>query len=298
MRRILELIPRLANLDSTVLITGESGTGKELAADAIHTTGFRAKQPLVKVNCSALPENLLESELFGHVRGAFTGAFKDKTGRFQRAEGGTIFLDEIGDISPRLQLALLRVLQQKEFERVGDSRPVRVDVRVLAATNQDLMKQVKRGKFREDLYYRLRVVELKIPPLRERMDDLPLLIDHFLRRSRGIGAIEGIAPEVMELFMAYHWPGNIRELEHALEHCKVHARQSVIQITDLPLEIRVKVKKSTFQSSDDVTSPELIIQALIRAGGNKAKAARLLGVDRSTLYRKMSEHGITDIEDV
>ena len=226
MQDTYRLLEDLANLETTVLITGESGTGKELVAKALHYSGQRAFKPFVTVSCSALAESLLESELFGHVRGAFTGAIRDKQGRFQAANGGTILLDEIGDISPLIQLKLLRVLQEKEFERVGESTPQKVDVRVIASTNKDLKEKVRRGEFRQDLYYRLKVVEVSLPPLRERLEDLPLLVDHFCRsfNERFKKNIEGISSEVLSRFMDYPWPGNVRELEHVMEHAFVLCR--------------------------------------------------------------------------
>lgn len=295
MQEVYTLIENLADVQTTVLISGESGTGKELVAEAIHYKGVRKDMPLVKVSCSALSESLLESELFGHVRGAFTGAVKDKTGRFQRADGGTIFLDEIGDISPRTQLQMLRVLQEMEFERVGDSSPVRVDVRVIAATNRDLAERVRSGEFREDLYYRLKVIELALPPLRERTDDIPILLEHFIGKfNQRLGRnIAGVSAEVSRLCMEYPWPGNIREFEHALEHGFILCRQSTITLDHLPKNIR------EFRGDDSVSSAEgeederaRIISSLEKAGGNKARAARLLNIDRKTLYRKLEKYSI------
>ena len=226
MQRVYTLIEQLADFQTTVLVRGESGTGKELVADALHYQGARSDGPLVKVNCAALPESLLESELFGHVKGAFTGAVKDKMGRFQRADSGTIFLDEIGDIPLQVQIRLLRVLQEMEFERVGDSMPVKVDVRVIAATNKDLYEKVKKGEFREDLYYRLKVVEILLPPLRERVEDIPLLVRHIIGRfnRKFDKQIRDVSPDVLEIFMNYPWPGNVRELEHALEYAFIICR--------------------------------------------------------------------------
>ena len=240
MQDTYRLLEDFANLETTVLITGESGTGKELVARALHYSGQRAFKPFVTVSCSALAESLLESELFGHVRGAFTGAIRDKQGRFQAANGGTILLDEIGDISPLIQLKLLRVLQEKEFERVGESTPQKVDVRVIASTNKDLKEKVRRGEFRQDLYYRLKVVEVSLPPLRERLEDLPLLVDHFCRsfNERFKKNIEGISSEVLGRFMDYPWPGNVRELEHVMEHAFVLCRGGAITLEHLPPEIR------------------------------------------------------------
>jgi PAS domain S-box-containing protein len=300
MQDIYNLLEDLANLDTTVLVTGESGTGKELVARALHYSGKRAFKPFITVSCSALAESLLESELFGHVRGAFTGAIKDKQGRFQAANGGTILLDEIGDISPMIQLKLLRVLQEKEFERVGESTPQKVDVRVIASTNKALKEKVKKGEFRQDLYYRLKVVEVALPPLRERLEDLPLLIDHFRRsfNERFKKNVEGISNEVLSTFMDYTWPGNVRELEHVMEHAFVLCHGATItmhhlppdlrnfeQINDLP-QIKTQVKK--FNGSQD------ILDALKKTGWNKTKAARLLGISRQTVYRKINNQQFTN----
>jgi len=236
MQDIYGLLENLADLDTTVLITGESGTGKSLVAKALHHSGSRAFGPLITVNCSALPENLLESELFGHVKGAFTGAIKDSQGRFQAAHGGTILLDEIGDISPRIQLKLLRALEENEFERVGESVSIKVDARVIACTNRDLKKKVRLGEFREDLYYRLKVVEVPLPPLRERIEDIPLLVDHFCHvfNKRFKKSIEGLSDEVFRAFMNHQWPGNIRELEHSIEHAFVLCRGPIISLDHIP----------------------------------------------------------------
>ena len=265
-------------------------------AEALHYKGVRGGRPLVKVNCSALSESLLESELFGHVKGAFTGAVKDKVGRFQRADGGTIFLDEIGDISHRIQLGLLRVLQEMEFERVGESTPIKVDVRVIAATNRDLAARVKRGEFREDLYYRLKVVELSLPPLRERTEDIPLLVDHFLDKfNKKMGKkISAVSADVQACFMDYAWPGNIRELEHTMEHAFILCRQSTISVEHLPGPLRDNWVSGTRSSREkERDEPGEILRALEKTAGNKAKAARLLGFDRKTLYRKMEKYGLS-----
>lgn len=296
MQEVYALIENLADVQTTVLITGESGTGKELVAEAIHYKGVRRDMPLVKVNCSALSENLLESELFGHVRGAFTGAVRDKIGRFQRADGGTIFLDEIGDISPRTQLQMLRVLQEMEFERVGDSTPVKIDVRVITATNKDLAAKVRSGEFREDLYYRLKVMELSLPSLRERTDDIPMLLDHFIRKfNKKLNRdISGVSSDVAGLFMEYPWPGNIRELEHALEHAFVLCRQSTITLEHLPKTIReFQLKAPGAEAGSEEEERMRILRALEKAGWNKARAARLLGMDRKTLYRKLTKYNIS-----
>lgn len=290
MQRMYTLIDALANVQTTVLINGESGTGKEMVAAALHQQGIRRDKPFVKVNCSALSENLLESELFGHVRGAFTGAVVSKIGRFQKANGGTIFLDEIGDISTVMQMRLLRVLQEQEFEQVGDSTPIKVDVRVVAATNQDLAEKVRLGTFRNDLYYRLNVVRLAIPPLRERRDDIPLLVEHFLKIfSRKFGkTYAAVSQEAMDLFMDYPWPGNVRELEHTLEYAAILCPSTVISEEDLPQDFR-----SACHLRPEGNPPANALQgmtleeALVKAGGNKAKAARLLGISRCTLYNKL-----------
>jgi PAS domain S-box-containing protein len=296
MQDTYRLLEDLANLETTVLITGESGTGKDLVARALHYSGQRAFKPFVTVNCSALAESLLESELFGHVKGAFTGAIKDKQGRFQAANGGTILLDEIGDISPLIQLKLLRVLQEKEFERVGEFIPQKVDVRVIACTNKDLKEKVKRGEFRQDLYYRLKVVEVSLPPLRERLEDLPLLMDHFCRsfNERFKKNIEGISNEVLGRFMDYPWPGNVRELEHVMEHAFVLCHGGMITLEHLPSEIRDdgRTERIAVQeaSTHGPNGAQEVLNALNKTHWNKTKAARLLGISRRTIYRKIYLH--------
>jgi len=296
MQDIYRLIKDLADTETTVLITGESGTGKELIAQALHHSSLRAFKPLVKVNCSALTETLLENELFGHVKGAFTGALQDKKGYFQAADGGTILLDEIGDISPRIQLKLLRVLEEKEFERVGDSTPVKVDVRIIAATNCNLKEKVRLGEFREDLYYRLKVVEITLPPLRERREDIPLLINHFrnLFNKSFKKNIDGTSDEVLKTFMSYPWSGNVRELEHAIEHAFVLCHDKTILVDHLPTEIKeyAKIKSPAPEKNSNDDSKD-ILQALNQTGWNKAKAARLLGIDRRTIYRKIDKYKLT-----
>ncbi len=291
---MFSLIENLAEVDTTVLIAGESGTGKELVAEALHYRSDRRDKSLVKVNCAALPENLLESELFGHVKGSFTGAFKDKVGRFQQADGGTIFLDEIGDITPALQVRLLRVLQSKEFEKVGDSQTNKVDVRIVAATNQDLLTKVKNKEFREDLYYRLRVVQITMPPLRERRSDIPLLIEHFVKRfnERFNRHVKGFEDDAAGQMMGYGWPGNIRELQHAVEHAFVLSRGDLISIKHLPPELHdpINCQDVAVENSDDEV--ETLVAALEKSGGNKSRAARLLGVSRRTIYRRIDELGI------
>ncbi len=303
-RRMVEinnLLEKLAETGTTVLITGPSGTGKELVAEALHYEGPRARNPLVKVNCSALSESLLESELFGHVRGAFTGAIKDTEGRFKLANGGTIFLDEIGDISPRIQLKLLRVLQEKEFERVGDTKTIKVDVRVITATNQNLREMVLSGEFREDLFYRLKVMEVQLPSLEERKEDIALLTEHFLEmfNAQMRKQICGVSPAVSHLLTCYSWPGNIRELKHAIEHAFILCRGPQIELEHLPLELRSVSSESLAvpinQSSKNSMSKADLEQALAHSGGNKAKAARVLGVSRQTIYRKLVEYGMNAV---
>lgn len=255
-------------------------------------------KPFVKVNCAALPDELLECELFGHVKGAFTGAIKDRVGRFQMADGGTIFLDEIGDISNKMQLRLLRVLQEMEFERVGDSAPIKVDVRVITATNQDLLEKVKRGTFREDLYYRLKVVEIKVPPLRDRRQDISLLAQHFLDKLNGMYGknITALSQDVLNVFWEYAWPGNIRELKHIMENMYVLCNQSAITLDDLPEDFIRGNSINSNQGKQDKGLDERtrIVQALVKTGWNKAKAARLLDIDRKTLYLKISKYTISN----
>jgi len=298
MQAVYRLIEQVADSNASVLIEGESGTGKELVAHAIHYRSRRADKPFVAVSCAALPETLLESELFGHVKGAFTGATANKVGRFEAANGGTIFLDEIGDISPLIQLKLLRVLQEHEFERVGESTPRRVDVRVIAATNKDLAQLVREGRFRNDLYYRLKVVPIHLPPLRDRRDDIPLLVDHFVKRfRRETGkAIEGPSEEAMAALLAYSWPGNVRELENAIEHAFVCCPGGRFTSEHLPTEVRAAPGTSAGASvppdSLEAAEREALIRALQKAGGNQAAVAQALGLARNTLWRKLKNYGI------
>jgi two-component system response regulator HydG len=294
MQEVYSLIELLSDVETTVLVTGQSGTGKELVAEALHYKGNRGSKPIVKVNCSALSENLLESELFGHVKGSFTGAIKDKVGRFELANGGTVFLDEIADISPKIQIELLRILQEKEFEKVGDSNTIKVDVRVIAATNQDLSKKVKMGEFREDLYYRLNVMKIHLPQLKERREDIPLLTDHFLQKfnNKFNKEIKTISADVEKLFMEYNWPGNVRELEHALEHAFILCRQSTVTVDHLPVELKSFVNTDISQNDNhgkDINDPQVILQALERVAWNKSRAAQLLGISRRSIYRKIKD---------
>ena len=295
MQEVFSLIELLANVETTVLITGKSGTGKELVAEALHYKGRRCLKPIVKVNCSALSENLLESELFGHVKGAFTGAISNKVGRFQVADGGTMFLDEIADMSPKVQLKLLRVLQEKEFERVGDSTTIKGDVRVVAATNQDLSKKVRNGDFREDLYYRLNVMKINLPPLRERQEDIVLLVNYFLNNfnKKFNKEIKALSTDVQKIFMHYPWPGNVRELEHALEHAFILCSEPIIRLDHLPPELKNYDEYADPYLKDNIADDsQAIIQALEKTAWNKAKAARMLGISRRSLYRKIKEYEI------
>lgn len=293
MQNIFKLIENIKETDTTVLITGETGTGKELLAKAIHYESSRANMPMITVSCSALSEGLLESELFGHVKGAFTGAIKDKIGRFQLAHKSTLLLDEIGDISPLIQLKLLRVLQEKKFEMVGDSKLIAIDVRIIGATNKNLKEKVSAGNFREDLYYRLRVIEINLPPLRERREDIPLLVKHFMKKllKRHKKDAKYISDDVMGIFMNYLWPGNIRELENTIEHAIVLCNEDVIKVKHLPNELNEtyiwKKEKENYLEKQD------ILKALHDAGGNKAKASRILGISRPTLYKKIEEFNIS-----
>jgi len=306
MQGIYQLIENVGKVDTAVLVTGESGTGKELTAEALHFESPRSNMPLVKVDCASVPEDLLESELFGHRKGAFTGADRDRPGRLLQADRGTLFLDEIGDISPRMQLRLLRFLQEKTFTPVGQDRPVHVDVRVVAATNVDLQEEVRRGHFREDLYYRLKVVEIHLPPLRERRECIPLLVNYFLRRyADKLGrTISSISDQSMRVLLSYSWPGNVRELSHVIERGCVMCTGLTIQIEHLPKELmqqQVQVaappavdQSGTVQRNEDSfrSEQERLLMMLDRAGGNKARAARLLGIDRSTLYRKLKRYNL------
>ncbi len=306
MQAVFQTIRQVALSDYPVLITGESGTGKELVAQAIHEESPRKDGPFVPVNCGALPENILESELFGHVRGAFTGAIRDKKGRFELAHGGTLFLDEVGELSPALQVKLLRVLQEKRFEKVGGEQTVTVDVRIVSATNRDLGRMVREGRFREDFFYRLRVVPIELPPLRNRKEDLPLLVEQVLSRVRRETGkpIHGVSREVMDLFYRYPWPGNVRELINALQFASIGCDGETILVEHLPLEIR----NPQAQPSGPLLPGALLLEgplpsrpnrkldaakvaeALRLAGGNKVRAARILGVGRATLYRFLKDN--------
>jgi nitrogen regulation protein NR(I) len=303
MQSIYRIIERVARTDTTVLITGESGTGKELIANAIHYNSQRRDKPLVPINCGAIPEELLESELFGHEKGAFTGALRDRKGRFELAHQGTVFLDEIGDMSPKLQVKLLRFLQERTFERVGGSRTIEVDVRIIAATNKDLEKEVEEGHFREDLYFRLNVIPIQVPPLREREGDIPLLVHYFLRQhclKKDLPA-KKISKEALDYLERYEWPGNVRELENMIERMVILTESDTIDVPDLPPRIRKSVPSPAperieigeegidlKQILEDLEN-KLILEALKKAGGVKNQAAKLLGLNRTTLIEKLKK---------
>jgi len=301
MNRIYDLIRRVAASDTTVLISGESGTGKELVARALHEEGCRAQRPWVAINCASVPAQLLESELFGHARGSFTDALGDRKGLFQEAHGGTLFLDEIGELPLELQPKLLRVLQERQVRPVGGNSTIRVQVRIIAATNRDLELQVANGQFRADLYFRLNVVQLAVPPLRARSDDILLLANHFLRAAAGrLGKTSSfISPEAARKLLAYDWPGNVRQLENVIERAVTLARTDRLELEDLPDRIRAHVPPPA--DGDDATAGAFmtldqqasrhVAHVLRRVGGNKTKAARLLGVDRRTLYRMLVRNG-------
>jgi len=313
MRQVFELTGKLASSNNaTVLITGESGTGKELIARTVHSLSPRAAGPFVPINCAALPEELLESELFGHVRGAFTGAINARQGRFQLAHGGTLFLDEVGEMSPKLQVKLLRVLQEREFEPVGSDKAVRVDVRVVAATNRDLLGAVKERRFREDLFYRLNVLPIHLPPLRERAGDIPLLVTYFLRlqSQKKERTVEKIEAEALRRFAQYRWPGNVREVENLMERLVILNEDGVIRARDLPeymcgdttseyeedcslRALRLPAEGVDLNGFIQTIEDRLILQALTRTRGNKTLAAELLRLNRTTLIERMRKKGLS-----
>lgn len=298
MKEILAILPSVAQSKSTVLIQGESGTGKELIAKAIHNNSLRKDKPFIAVNCAAIPETLIESELFGHVKGAFTGAHQDRVGRFELANHGTIFMDEIGDMSLSTQAKLLRVIQDEKFERVGGSKTIEVDVHIIAATNKNLLKAVKEGSFREDLYYRISVFPITLPPLRDRKEDIPLLITHFIEKfNREMKkSINNIVPQAMKVLMNYFYPGNIRELRNIIEHAFVCSRGNTILPEHLPRELvyaNEHLEIAPEGSSLNKVEKEWIIAVLEKAGWRYQEAARLLGISRTTLWRKLKAYGIT-----
>lgn len=314
MKRVYEMIEKIADTDSTILITGESGTGKEIIAKTIHYNSSRSQGPFVPLNCAAIPKDLLESELFGHEKGAFTGALNTRIGRFELAHNGTLFLDEIGELDPSLQVKLLRVLQEREFERVGGVKTIKVDVRILVATNKDLEGRTREGKFREDLYYRLNVIPLHLPPLRERVEDIPLLVDYFVRefaKKKGREIIT-FSPDVLRYLIRYRWPGNVRELENLIERLTILVTANTVTVSDLPEKFYQTTDSRTADSFSarqalDIEIPEygidiysvvgnmernLILKALEKTGGVKNRAAKLLGLNRTTLIEKMKKMGI------
>ncbi|MCS7280218.1 MAG: sigma-54 dependent transcriptional regulator [Desulfobacterota bacterium] len=294
MQKIFEFAKTIANSSSNVLILGESGTGKELLARAIHNEGPRAKYPFVAVSCVALPETLLESELFGHEKGAFTDAIAQKKGKFEIADKGTIFLDEIGDISPKLQLSLLRVIQEKEIVRVGGEKPIKLDVRIIAATNRDLKKLVHEGKFREDLYYRLNVITIEIPPLRERKEDIPVLVNHFIEKFNVElkKNVQKVSEDAMKMLVKYNWPGNVRELENVIERAMVVCKDNIIRKED----IGVLDKDEEYFNLPDKTlrsvEREHILRVLKENDWNIQRSAEILGIDRATLYNKIKKYNL------
>jgi two-component system response regulator HydG len=305
MQKVFEAVRFAASSDATVLIQGESGTGKELVAGAIHYRSNRAGCPLITVNCSALPEALLESELFGHVKGAYTGAIRDRVGRFEQANGGTVFLDEIGELSAHIQVKLLRVLQEREIERVGESRKRKVDIRVIAATHQDLYRKVQEGQFRDDLYYRLKVFPVYLPPLRIRKDDIPLLVSHFIQKQNEKTGkkINGISQHAMRILMDYSWPGNVRELENAVEHAFVLCQKGQLDVADLPAEIRrvdyppLHDAMTTMQSGTPAKprikiTRQTILKLLDECEWNKAEVGRRVGLSRTAIWKYMKKWNI------
>jgi len=310
MKKVFETIEKVSASDSTILISGESGTGKELVARAIHFNSDRKDQPLIPVNCGAIPEELLESELFGHEKGAFTGAIRTRIGRFELAQGGTIFLDEIGDMSPALQVKMLRVIQEKEFERIGGVKTIRVDVRIIAATNQNLEKAVSEKKFREDLFYRINVIPVHLPPLRERGPDIAILINHFLKKFNKLKKknVSRIAPDALPYFLNYAWPGNVRELENLLEMFVVMKEEGVIEISDLPPKLLSQKQVDTlsprhvslpvcglnFNEMVNQFEKDLLIQALQKSNGVKNRAAKMLNLNRTTLVEKLKRFNLAE----
>jgi DNA-binding NtrC family response regulator len=301
---MLDMIRRVAPTEARVLITGESGVGKELVARAIHYNSARGEHPIVAINCGAVPEELLESELFGHVKGSFTGAIRDREGRFRAAEGGTLFLDEIGDMSPSLQIKLLRVIQEMEYEPVGSSQTMSADVRIITATNQNLPELIKEKRFRQDLYFRLNVVPIEVPPLRERREDIPLLVDHFLdQQRRRYPELNGLKMEALKRLTNYDWPGNVRELEGLIERLSIMRREGWIAEEELPPEltghstdqpsITIPPDGVDFEGLVDAFESDLILQALEATGWNKNRAAKLLDLKRTTLVEKIRSKGLT-----
>ena len=294
MQQVIEVIKIVAKSNATVLIVGDSGTGKELVARAIHAQSHRRGKPFIAVSCAALPESLLESELFGHEKGSFTGAYAQKKGKFEIANRGTLFLDEIGEMSANIQVHLLRVLEEKEFTRVGGNELIKVDVRVVSATNKDIRKAVASGQFREDVYYRLNVVTIELPPLRERKEDIPLLAQHFLKKfaMENQKEIAGFSPDVTDFLLKYEWPGNVRELENAIERAVILAQNSNIEVTDLPHQNLPLARSASPGKMLKEAEKNHILNILTETEGNYSEAARILGISRMTLYNKAREYGI------
>jgi two-component system response regulator PilR (NtrC family) len=305
MRAVFDMISRVADKESTILVSGESGTGKELVARAIHSNGRRSEKPFVYIHCGALPEQLLESELFGHVKGSFTGAVDNKKGLFEVAEGGTVFLDEISETTQALQVKLLHVLQDKEFKRVGGTSDIKVDVRIISATNRDLYSEVRKGDFREDLYYRLNVIPITIPPLRQRREDIPQLADHFLRKYGRDGMPGRLSSEAMRALMEYGWPGNVRELENAIERACALCDETVVKTDHLPPDIRSPYGAGVEITADSIPEEGLdlelllegmekdyLIKALEKTGGAKMEAARILGLSFPSLRHRLKKYGV------
>ncbi len=298
MQRVFEIVPKAAQSDAPVIIYGESGTGKELMARAIHQLGRRKNGPFIELNCTALNESLLESELFGHIKGAFTGAYRHRQGRFEAADGGDFFLDEIGDLPLSIQVKLLRVLETRQFERVGDHRKISVDVRIITATNKNLTDLIAANKFREDFFFRINVIPIQIPPLRDRMEDIPLMVNAFLRTlsSQSGKKITGLSPDTMTLFMNYHWPGNVRELKSALEYAFVICEKGLIGMEHLPFQIKKNVPTAgrdiPLDNRKDQAERKALLEALQQTGGNQSQAARILGINRVTVWNRMKKYGI------
>jgi transcriptional regulator with PAS, ATPase and Fis domain len=297
MERLFQILPVIAQSGSSVLITGETGTGKDLLAESIHQNSERSKGPFIKINCGALPDSLLESELFGYVRGAFTDAKQDKPGRFQLADRGTLFLDEIGDISPAMQVKLLRVLQEGTFEPLGSTQTYHADVRIIAATSRDLPSLIEMGQFRQDLYYRINVMTIDIPPLRERKEDIPLLIDHYMQQlNHSTGkSIRSVSADTMKVLLNYEYPGNVRELQNILEHAFVLCKEAELTMPCLPSFLATPPAipaQTTLEPSSQLRDAEMqiILETLQQHHGNKTQAAKALGIDRTTLWRKLKQH--------
>jgi len=299
MQEVYRLIEQVSKSDTTVLITGESGTGKELVAHAIHYNSFRANKPFIKVNCAALPENIIESELFGHEKGAFTGAIKSRKGRFELADGGTLFLDEIGDLTPQIQIKLLRVLQEREFEKVGGTDTIKVNVRIIAATNRNLEELIEKGLFRQDLYYRLNVFPIHLPPLRDRKSDILLLTDYFVEKYSKMYSknIRRISTPAIDMLMAYHWPGNVRELENCIERAVLVSNDEVIHGHHLPPTLQTgessdTIPKGPLKAKLESIEREFILDALKSTSGNMAKASKLLGLTERQMGVRVKKYKI------